>query len=635
MFDTVRNNPKFIQIFLVLITLPFAFWGVESYVRNSTSNTDVATVGDSKISLQELQKSLTEQQDRMRATLGKQFDPAMFDTPEVRQAVLESLINQRLLTLQAGKARLNIGDAQLAQFIANIPQLQEGGKFSQERYEALVAGQGMSKEGFEARLRRDLALQQVAAAVSDTGVVARASSTRWLAAQLEEREISEVFLHPEQFLAQAKVDDAAVKAYYDANKAQFETPEQVRAEYLTLSRDTLADQVTVSEGDIKKAFEEHADRYRQAEQRRASHILIRAAKDAPEADVKVAQAKADEILAQLKKAPADFSKLAKQSSQDPGSAEKGGDLDWISRGMMVKPFEDAVFALKDKQISDVVRSDFGFHIIQLTGLKAEQGKPLEQVRGEIVAELKSQGTAKKYAEIAEGFTNTVYEQADSLKPAADKYKLVIQQSPLIAKGVPTAGPFANPKLNKALFSDDAIKNKRNTEAVEVAPNILIAARVVDYKPAALVPLETVKAEIEKRLSREEAAKLARADGEARLAKLNKGEQVDATWGLARSVLRVGAANLPPAAAATIFKTDASKLPSYVGTALPDGGYGLYRISKAKAYAAGDKETPQEGQLRKQYGQLVAEEEFGAWLSTLRQRFPVTINKAVLETKERQ
>jgi peptidyl-prolyl cis-trans isomerase D len=189
-------------------------------------------------------------------------------------------------------------------------------------------------------------------------------------------------------------------------------------------------------------------------------------------------------------------------------------------------------------------------------------------------------------------------------------------------------------LNKALFSDDAIKNKRNTEAVEVAPNTLIAARVVDYKPAALVPLETVKAEIEKRLTREEAAKLARADGEARLAKLNKGEPVDATWGAARNVLRVGAANLPPAAAATIFKADASKLPAYVGTALPDGGYGLYRISKAKAYAAGDKETAQEGQLRKQYGQLVAEEEFGAWLSTLRQRFPVTINKAVLETKER-
>jgi peptidyl-prolyl cis-trans isomerase D len=302
--------------------------------------------------------------------------------------------------------------------------------------------------------------------------------------------------------------------------------------------------------------------------------------------------------------------------------------------MMVKPFEDAVFALKENQISEVVRSDFGFHIIQLTGIKAEQGKPLEQVRGEIVAELKSQGAAKKYAEIAEGFTNTVYEQADSLKPAADKYKLTIQQSPLIAKGVPTPGPFGNAKLNKALFSDDAIKNKRNTEAVEVAPNTLMAARIVEYKPAALVPLETVKADIEKRLSREEAGKLARADGEARLAKLNKGEQVDAAWGVARSVLRVGAANLPPAAAAAIFKADAGKLPSYVGTALPDGGYGLYRVTKAKAFVAGDKATPQEDQLRKQYTQLVAEEEFGAWLSTLRQRFPVSVNKAVLETKER-
>ena len=185
-----------------------------------------------------------------------------------------------------------------------------------------------------------------------------------------------------------------------------------------------------------------------------------------------------------------------------------------------------------------------------------------------------------------------------------------------------------------MFSDDAVKNKRNTEAVEVAPNSLIAARVVEYKPAALVPLETVKAEIEKRLTREEAGKLARADGEARLAKLTKGEQADAAWGVARNVQRVGAPNLPPAAAGAIFKADAAKLPAYVGTELPDGGYGLYRIGKVKAFAAAEKETPQEGQLRKQYSQLVAEEEFGAWLITLRQRFPVTINKVALETKER-
>ncbi|TAN66348.1 MAG: peptidylprolyl isomerase, partial [Magnetospirillum sp.] len=540
---------------------------------------------------------------------------------------------QRLLALHANKSRLTVGDGQLVQFIASVPSLQEDGKFSTQRYKALVAAQGMSEQMFEARVRQDLAMQQAMVAVGDAAVAGQAAAERWLGAQLEEREISEAVLRPEPYADRVKVTDETIKAFYEANKKQFETPERLRAEYLVLDRQKLLEQAVVSDEEVKAWYRANADRYRQAEERRASHILIRADRNAAEAEIKAAQAKAASILAEVRKAPGDFAKLAKQHSRDPGSAEKGGDLDWIGRGMMVKPFEDATFALKEGQISDVVRSDFGFHIIRLTGVRPERSRPLEEVRGEIAAELKQQWAARKHAEIAEGFSNTVYEQADSLGPAAEKYKLAIQQSDWIAKGAAVAEPFADAKLMAALFSDDSVKSKRNTEAVEVAPNVLVSARVLEHKPAALQPLEVVSAAIEKMLVRQEAAKLAARDGEEKLARLGKGENVGLAWGAARTVSRSFASNLPPEAVRAIFKADAAKLPSYAGVPVP-GGYALYRISQIKPHAVDGEEPPRARSVRKQYARTVAEEEFAAWLAVLRERYPVEINQAVLEAKDR-
>ncbi|MDP2795115.1 MAG: SurA N-terminal domain-containing protein, partial [Sulfurisoma sp.] len=555
MFDTVRNNKKVIQIVLALIVLPFAFWGVESYVSNAGGGADVATVGGVGISQQEFQQSLREQQERLRPMLGGNVNPAMLDNPELRRAVLDNLVNQRLLAVNARQSRLTVSDAQLAEFIAAVPQLQEGGKFSKERYEAVVASQGMSKEMFEARLRQDLAMQQAMAAVADAALPGRAAAERWIASQLEEREIAEAMLRPEQYAAQVKLGADAVKTYYEANKKQFETPEQVKVEFVALNQDKLAEQVTIADEDVKKAYQAQAERNKQPETRRASHILITAAKGAPEAEAK---AKAESLLAQLKKAPGDFEKLARENSQDPGSATKGGDLDWFGRGMMVKPFEDSAFGLKENQISELVRSDFGFHIIKLTGVRAERTSAYDEVKGEIAAELKRQAAAKKYAESAEGFTNMVYEQADSLKPVIEKYKLVPRQSDWIVKNGAAVPPFTNAKLMAALFTDDALKNKRNTEAVEVAANTLVSARVIEHKPAALQSLESVQPTIEKILVRQEAARLAAKDGAEKLARLRKGESVDLSWGAARSVTRAHAPQLPPDAVGAVFKTDVAK-----------------------------------------------------------------------------
>jgi peptidyl-prolyl cis-trans isomerase D len=407
----------------------------------------------------------------------------------------------------------------------------------------------------------------------------------------------------------------------------------VRAEFVVLSRDALTAQATISDEEIKANYQSRADRYKAGETRRASHILILAAKDAPEAETKAAKVKADELLAQAKKSPGDFAKLARENSQDVMSAKKDGDLDWFGRGAMVKAFEDVAFALKEGQISDVVRSDFGFHIIRLTGLRAERVKPLEEVKAEIVAELKREAGNKKYAEAVEAFGNTVYEQADSLKPAAEKWKLELRQTPWLAKGGKLQPPFDNPKLAAALFSDDGLKNKRNSEAVEVAPGTLVSARVLEHKPATLQSLEAVKGDIEKRLTREEALKLAVKDGEEKLARLAKGEAVDLKWSPARSVSRNAAPGIPPDALRAVFKADTEKLPAHAGFASPGNGYALYRISSVKAGGTG-KDDPMSRALAQQYARFVAEEEFAAWMSTLKEKYPVEVNKSVLESKDR-
>ncbi|CAG4882680.1 Peptidyl-prolyl cis-trans isomerase ppiD [Georgfuchsia toluolica] len=633
MFDIVRNNRRLVQVFLVLIMLPFAFFGVESYFRNSGAGDDVAKVGGSKITPQEFRQALRDQQERLRAQArGQQIPPAMLDSPEIRRSVIETLINRRLLADFARKAHFTVSDEQLSQFIASVPALQVEGKFSQERYDAVVAAQNLSKEAFEARLRQDLILQQAAGGLSASSLTGKAAAGLWQNALLEEREVASIELKPEQYLAQVKLAVDATKNYYDTHRKDFELPEQVRAEFVILSQAALLGQVSVSDAEIKTAYEGHADRYKQGEQRRASHILILADKGAPEAKVAAAKAKAEALLAQVKKNPKEFAALAKQNSQDTGSAAKGGDLDWFSRGAMVKPFEDAAFALKEGEISGVVRSDYGFHIIQLTGIRAEKSKSLADVRGEIETELKQQAAAKKYAEAAETFTNMVYEQADSLKPVADKFKLEIQQSGWIAKGVSGNGLASNPKLLAALFSDDAIKNKRNTEAVEVASNTLVAARVIESKPATVMTFDEVKSTIEKKLTLEEARKLAAKDGEEKLAALKKGDEGKLSWGASHRIARMGAEGVSRAALDAIFKTPALSLPAFAGATGQDGGYVLYRITQVIPYSGAD--NPRAKALHDQYQQLVAGEEFAAWIGVLREKAGIEINeKVLLQAKE--
>lgn len=628
MFDAVRNNKRIVQLFLALITLPFAFFGVESYVRSVGTGDDVARVGDVKITQQQYQQTLREQQERLRAQLGGQFDPKLLDTPQARQAILDDLIDQQLLLIETGKRKMFASDQAIRTAIGGIEAFKVDGRFSPERYESLLKAQGMTPASFEARLRQDLTLQQLAGGIGQSGLMARTVSDRILAMQTEKRDVQEYRIGVDAFLDKVKLEDGAAKKFYDENSRQFEIPEQARVEFVVLSMETIGGQLTVSDAEIKAWYEGHKDRFQQPEERRASHILIASEKIGKDK----ARAKAEELLKEIQKNPAAFADLAKKNSDDPGSAAKGGDLGFFGRGMMVKPFEDATFSLKDGEISGIVESDFGFHIIKVTGIHAAKEKPLADVRGEIEAELKKAGATRKFAEAAENFSNMVYEQSDSLKPAADKFALAIKQSDWLGRQAnPASGTLGNEKLLAALFSEDSIKNRRNTEAVEIAPNTLVAARIVDYKPASLQPFEGVKSTIETVLKRKEAQALARKDGEARLEALKKGEDKLA-WGPVKRVSRIDHAALPPAAAPAVFRMESSKLPAFTGVELPGNGYALFRLNKVEAGEALDDARKQA--LLGQLGSLGTQEEVQGYLAALRSRYKVEINKAALEARDK-
>jgi len=479
----------------------------------------------------------------------------------------------------------------------------------------------MTEAMFEQRVREDLKKQSLVQAVVESATVPKSVATRIDSLLREQREVRELRFTAEQYLPKAKVSDEQVAQFYEKNKVLFETPESAKVEYLALSPDTIAGAGSVPEAEVRAYYDQNQARYGTDEQRRASHILI----TAEGSDKAAARKKAEQILAQLKAKPGDFEKLARENSKDPGSAAQGGDLGFFGKGMMVKPFEEAVLRMKPGEISDVVESDFGFHIIKLTEVKPAQVKPFEQVRAEIERDLKVQAAQKEFAKAADQFTNLVYEQADSLQPAADALKLKVQKvDALTRRGLP---PYINARVVEALFSDDSLKNKRNTQAIEVGTNTMVSARIVDYKPAAVKPLDEVKAQVRQLVERREAARLAKEAGEAKLAELRK-QPNDAGFSPARTVSRSNPQGLTPAALNAIMRAPGDKLPSFVGTEVESAGYLIAEIVATKAGDAGSAEQ-RDAQNRVLGQQAAAADEF-VYAEGLKARHNVKILKPEYE-----
>ncbi len=625
MFDFVRKHNRLFQLMLLILILPaFVLVGVEGYSRfMDGSNAGVATVDGRKITQSEWDAAHRNQVDRLRSQMPN-LDMKLVDTPEMRRESLDQLVRERVLLAAANGQHLNISDERLQQLFRTDPQFAFLRNPDGTVNKNLLLAQGMSSEMFVQRLRQDLTLRQVMLGVAGTAVAGKANAGVAFDALLQQREVQLQRFEAKDFLAQIKPSDADLEAFYKdpANNARFKLPETAQIEYVVLDLDSLKGGVTVSEDELKKYYEENQARYTVAEERRASHILIKADKDTPAPERAKAKARAEELLAQARKNPAGFAELARKNSQDEGSATRGGDLDFFPRGAMVKPFEDAAYALKQGEISNVVESDFGYHVIQLTGVRGGDKKSFESVRADLEQEVRRQLAQKRYAELAEQFSNTVYEQSDSLKPAADKFKLAVQTAVVQRQPAPGAtGPLASAKLLEAVFGNEALRNKRNTEAVETGPSQLAAARVVEHKPARLPELADVKAEVRAQLMNKLAAEAAAKQGKERLAALQKSGEAT---GLepAQLISRARPANLPPKVLNELLRADVSKLPAYVGV---DSGEGVYVLARIGKLLPRDPAVIDEQRATQQYAQAWAAAESLAYYNALKTHYKVKIN----------
>jgi peptidyl-prolyl cis-trans isomerase D len=632
MFDFIYRKKRVVQVILALITLPFAFFGVDYYFRGSGSATEVARVAGDPISQTDFANAMQDQQERMRQSLGKDYDPSVFDNPEVRYSMLEQLIGQRVLDAQVRRGNFRVSDAQLAQFIGDLPPFQDDGKFSRTRYEQLLSSQNMTPLIFEQRVRQELTLAPLQEPIANGNILAMSNVERYLGLLDQQRQVAVATVAADAYLKDVKIDDAAVKAFYDATQGAFQVPDEAKIEYLTLTPDSLSGRVTVDPAEVKKQYDDNFRQYTKAEQRQASHILIAVKADASDADKAAAKQKAEALAVQARKTPAKFAELAKQNSQDPGSAAQGGALDPFSRdGSMVKPFEDAVFAGKQGDIVGPVQTDFGWHIIRITGITPGKTQTFDEAKAQIEQDLKRQKATRQFVEDADKFQNLVYEQADSLQAAAKGLGLEVKTTPLLTRTQVQALAQNNAKFVQAVFSADSLQAKRNTEALEVAPNTLMAARVLEYKPATTRPFDDVKVEVRRQLERNAASELAQKTGKEKLALLDQGKDAGMTFGkpvnLTRNQPQPG---FPPDALIKIFQTDATKLPAYVGAPTERGTYSIFKVLQVIAPPAPDPERLKTFNSR--VGDQVGHELFNAYLASLKSKADVKINQANLDKK---
>lgn len=588
MLEAIRRHAKgwLAKVILALIAVTFALFGVDSYMKGDSSGGVVAEVGEAGISRAELTREIQAQTDRMRETLGPAFDPALSETADFRKQVLDSMIERKALLLEAQKLKFLAPDAYLASVLGQIPAFQQDGAFSQLRYEAILRQNDRTPAQFENELRQAFMLETITSPVSLAAFSSSTSMAQIAGLVTQQREISWVDLPASAIAAQIKVTPADIERYYAANKAAFTEPEQVRSEYLVLDKAAVVAGIPVSEQAVADYYAAHAARFGQPEQRSASHILIAFDANANAAVRAKAKSKAAELFQTLRKSPDRFAELARTQSQDPGSAAQDGSLGSFGRGMMVKPFEDAVFGMKPNEIRGPVESDFGYHIIRLDGIQPGKVAPLAEVRTAVVDELRGEQAQKAFAGMAENFSNLVYESAASLQPAADALKLTVQQGGWMSLNN-ASPPLDHAGLLAALFSPESIKSRQNTEAFEVKPGTLVAARVAEHRPARLLPLVDVSPAIESRLLVEQRTRLLTQLGEATTRDLAKGDEKDLSWSAFQVVGRQPSTVLDAAGAKAVFRAKTDKLPAYTGFMHPSGAYRVVRVTRVVESAAQD------------------------------------------------
>lgn len=627
MFEYIRKHTKVVMVVLVFLIVPsFVLVGMNSYTSAVVKGETVAKVAGTTITKEEWDFAHKQQVDRMRASMPS-LDANLLETPEARYVTLERLVRERVLSVAADKSKFWISDAKVASELASDPTIAElrdqDGKLDMEQYRRILGSQGMTTTMFEANVRSNMAVQQVMGAFATTGFSSNSQADIALDAYFQRREIQVAMFKAEEFASKVVLTDADYEAYYQQNKDQYQMPEQASIEYVVLDLESVETGIKATDEEIKLAYEDYVRSLDLQETRRASHILIEVPQSASASDREKAKAKADEIAALVQAKPENFAALAKEHSQDKGSAVNGGDLDFFARGAMVKPFEDAVFSIKKGEISPVVATDFGYHIIQLTDIKAAPKRTFDEMRTELEGQVKKQHAQTKFAEAADIFDNEVFDQPDSLQPVIEKLKLTLKKADAVAPtpSVGATGALANTEFLNALFSDDAISKKRNTKALELGQNQRVSGRVVLHTPARTLSQEEVKDKIKVALIAERSAKFAQQEGVEKLSVWQNSTE-KAKFQAPLIVSRDATENQLPQIIEATFVASTDALPTLKGVDLGSQGYAIVKLNKVEDRAPESAEALAKEYA--QYQQALTTAETQAYYLLLQDRFRAKI-----------
>ena len=630
MLENLRKygQTKAAQVILALIVIPFALFGIDSYLNQASNNVSIAKVNGYKILLPEYNRAIENIRNRI-VSEGKKVDPLMFDSFEFKESVVDGLITKQLLNNDIRESKFKISDQQLSQYIFGMPEFQKDGKFSQELYDNVLKNNQLTPNKFEESIRKDLLIQQVRDGLQKLTFIPPNNLSETLKATSQQREISVAEFKTKDYMTKANIAEKDMQAFYEQNKSKFLAPEQVKAEFVVFSLANILPSISVTEDEIKTFYKTNSDKFQNQQQREASHILLAISKNAPPAEKVKVKAKADDILSQIRKSPKEFEVLARKFSQDPESAKKGGDLGAFGRGMMVKPFDDAVFSMKVNEVSNIVESDFGYHIIKLTKITGE-GVGYDAIKTQIKGELIYQKGQEKFAALAEEFSNKVYEQSSSLDMVSKKFNLPIQKTDWISRS-DTEKFFKNEALMSALFSKESIKDRRNTEAIEVTPNNLISARIIEYKSQSTKPFDDIKKNVEDYLRFEAAKKMVISLGEVALKSVADPSQ-KIIWEPAGFVDRKNSKGLSEAIINHTYKMPTEKLPSYSGFVDGNNGYVIVKVSKVAFPNDNNEENKRAFTL--DYTEALSYEYLSAYLKGLKARANVSVNQKFFETAQK-
>jgi peptidyl-prolyl cis-trans isomerase D len=631
MFNFLGRNKRTAQVVMVIIIIPFVFFGVDYYFRGVGTGGDVAKIGDIRISQQAFEARLRDQQNITRQRLGESYDPAMFNTPETRFAVLEQMITENLLLKNANDNYFRVNDQKVFDTINNIPAFQEDGKFSPDLYRRVLLQQNMTPAMFEHLVRSEFLVAPLRESLQAGELSARSTAERYYALSGEKREVALASLETANFVKQVSISNEEIEAYYTQNPQAFQTPETVSIEYVKLSKAALLDKTIVTDAQLHEAYERDKKRFEQPESRSAAHILIAVARDASSAQKTEARKKAEDVFSKAKAAPDKFAALAKEFSQDPGSASQGGDLGTVVAGNFVKPFEKAVFDAKESGIVGPVETDFGYHIIKVMIRPAHQ-LPFDEVKGKIANDLKQNEANTAYAEKAAEFMNLVHEQTDSFGDLSKKLELPISKAEFLTRTQVAQLAEGNQSLAEAVFSPGSLRDRQITDAIEIASDTVISARVIDHKPASVRPLGDVKDNIKRLIENRKAFELMRAAGEEKLTQLRQGKNAKDVGVTFDKSVTIGRQQQQPGftadVQAEVFRLEAGKLPTYLGAAVGQSRYMIYRVEKILPSEMAD--AAQKEAIAQTLNEMKGREALNAYLQNLREKTKVEINQAKLD-----